>query len=378
MPELYKTIILAWLLLCLSGCTGMAALDDETVKISRSLLDGAEFGLSPGDRPPPAELTAVDERMRDFLAERVSESLSNPQKIRRILEALLDDGLKLQYHNYKTFTARETFRSREGNCMSFTNLFIALAREAGLKVSYQEVEVPPSWGEEAGSWMFSKHINALVKLPDNEQVVDFNLAEFRDHFPRYRISDRAALARYHNNLGAHWMSEGDTQKAFLHFRQALQLDAGTAYFWTNLGSLFRRDGHAEQAEQAYRIAIEMSGEPAAMSNLARLYREQGRGEQAREYEEKVDRYRRRNPFYLFHLAEEAYASADYEEAGNLLRRAIAKYERSHEFYRLLGLTYLQLQRPEEARRQFKKALALAEGGESEARYRHKLDLLANY
>lgn len=375
MKHLVRMAVAASLIL-LGGCTGMSALDQQSLEASRKLLDGTEFGLTPGERPPPVELTGVNTEMANYLEERVSPELSPQLKIRRILQALLSEGLELEYHNYKTFTAEEAFYSREGNCMSFTNLFVALARESGLRVSYQEVEVPPSWGEQGGTWMFSKHINALVRLPDNDQVVDFNLADFRDDYPRHVITDRAAEARYHNNLGAHWMSEGDTRQAFLHFRHALQLDPGTGFFWTNLGSLYRRNGFDTQAEQAYFIAIKMSEEPAAMSNLARLYRSQGRNAEAVAYEERVQFYRTRNPFYLFHLAEEAYAAGDYQQTRKLMLRAVSQYDRSHEFHRLLGLSYAKLGKAEDAEREFQRALELAEGGEEEARYRRKLDLLA--
>jgi len=342
------------------------------------LLSGSAFGVAAKDSVAPVDLLGVDEDMRYFLQQRVPEDTSKHQRVNRILQGLLDDGLNLQYHNFKTYTAAETFSSRDGNCMSFTNLFVALGREAGLKVYYQEVEVPPSWSTLDGSWMYSRHINALVRLYDEDRVVDFNLDEFDHDYHRSRLSDQQALARFHNNLGVHWMGQSEAHKSFLHYREALRLDPATSYFWTNLGSLYRRGGDDVQAEKAYLVAIDIDREPVAMSNLARLYRHQGNEQLASYYEARVQSFRRKNPFYLYHLAQESYARGEYAESERQLRRAIVLNDGEHEFYRLLGLTYIQLGKPEAAEQRFRQAAELANDPDAEARYRRKLELMANH
>jgi Flp pilus assembly protein TadD len=370
-----KSLVLA-AVLALAACSSAYRSEPGVAALEQNLLDGSVFGVAAAAAPPAVDLTALDDEMRAFLEERAPLDLSKQQKVRRILRGLLEGGLQLEYHNFHTFTAQETFHSREGNCMSFTNLFIALAREAGLKVSYQEVEVPPSWGSQSGSWLYSKHINALVAMQDYDQVVDFNLDNFDNDYPRYRISDRAALARYHNNMGVHWMGQQDYPGAFLHFRAALQLEPETSFFWTNLGSLYRRAGELPLAEQAYLHAIAIDGEPAAMSNLARHYQQQGDFERARYYEEQVTEFRRHNPFYLYQLARQAYNAADYEEARELLQRAIRFNDQEDRFFQLLGLSHLQLGEVAAAERRFRQAAELADSEDDKARYQRKLDLLA--
>ena len=374
--ERYAKALLLSVLLLLGACSSAYRSDPGVVALEQDMLSGSVFGVTSDDSAPAVELTALDEDMRHFLEARAPRELSKQQKVRRILEGLLDGGLQLQYHNFHTYTAQETFHSREGNCMSFTNLFVALAREAGLKVSYQEVEVPPSWGSQSGSWLYSKHINALVTMQDYDHVVDFNLDDFDNDYPRYRISDQAALARYHNNMGVHWMGERDYPLSFLHFREALQLEPDTSFFWTNLGSLYRRAGELQLAEQAYLHAIAIDGEPAAMSNLARYYQQQGDYEQARHYEEQVTEFRRQNPFYLYQLARQAYAEANYDESQELLQRAIRLNDQEERFFQLLGLGHLQLGEVAAAKRRFQQAAELADSEDDKARYQRKLDLLA--
>jgi Flp pilus assembly protein TadD len=365
---------------CLLGaCSGvplaMQSADRHLVE-NAELLTGEAFGVSEHLQPPQADILYVDDQMRAFLQERVPEGLSNQQKIRWILQSLLIDGLQLEYDNFKTSTAQDTFITREGNCMSFTNLFIALAREAGLRVDYQEVEIPSTWASKDGSWLFNKHINALVRMPDWDQVVDFNMDDFDADYPRRRISDNAATARYHNNQGVHWMGEGDPSKAFLHIREALQRDPDTSYFWTNLGVLYKRQGEQELAERALLVAIDIDQEPAAVSNLARLYQKQGKLELAAAYEAQARSFRNKNPYYLYHSAGEAYREASYGEAKDLLRRAIMLHDGEHQFHRLLGLAYLQLGQIEDAQEQFRIGRGKAESIPDQERYNRKLKLLA--
>lgn len=364
-------------LLTLAACASQPPLARAPAYSPEQLLQGGQFGLQP---EPIAEvdLLAVNDDMRAFVREHVPDrGVNDRRKVELLLRAILDGGLNLSYNNFRTYTAEEAFYSREGNCMSFTNLFVALAREAGVNAKFQEVEVPPTWAAQGDTWLLNLHINAVIDLPGYEQVVDFNLNDYSRNLHRRELSDREALARYHNNMGVHWLSEGDNERAFMQFKRAIQLRPGTGYFYTNLGTLFRRLGRQTAAESAYLIAIQIDDEPVASSNLARLYDARGDSELARYYRERVELFRTRNPYYLFHLAEEAYARAEYEEAEDLLLGALRQNPRDHEIYRLLGLTHLQLGDNWLAEKRFRQAAELAEG-EALERYNHKLELLANY
>lgn len=340
-----------------------------------SIFNAEPFGISEDTGLPAVDLLSVNDEMRGFLDEYVDEGLNDSQKVRQILNAILQDGLSLEYANFKTYTAKEAFYAKKGNCLSFTNLFVALAREAGLTVQYQEIEVPPTWAAKDGSWFYNRHINALVKLPSIDQIVDFNLDSYKGEFNARRLDDRSALARYHSNMGVHWMVQGDYRQAYLHFREALMLEPEAGHTWSNLGTLYRRVGDLRHAEQAYVAAIEASNEPAAISNLARVYRDTGREELMSLYEGRARLYRRQNPYYLFQQAQQAFEIEDYEAVHKLLTRAINRQQREPEFHRLRGLAFFKQGQLENARSSFIRAIELADE-ESKERYSEKLDLLA--
>ena len=368
----------ALLSILLGGCAGPAPAGYRLSPEGRAadLLDGAAFGVAADDQVADVELLRVNEDMRQFLAAHVSPGLSDQQKVRRILGAILSDGLKLSYDSFKTLTAEEAFYVREGNCMSFTNLFVALAREADIKVYYQEVEVPPSWEAQGNTWLYNKHLNAVVDLPGTSMMVDFAVDVVETDHRRQLISDEEAQARYHNNMGVHYMTQSDLDEAFRHFRHALTLEPRIGYFWTNLGTLYRRKGLLDAAEESYLIAVDLTADPAAMSNLARLYRQRGPEELAQWYEAKVQVFRRKNPYYVYGIAQRAYEAGDYETAAREVRIAINRRHGEPAFHHLLGMSFLRLGKLDAAEEQISLAAEFTENERERATYNRKLELLA--
>lgn len=73
----------------------------------------------------------------------------------------------------------------------------ALAREAGLRLRYQEVMLPPKWTDGDSTWLYNLHVNALVDLPGNAtQIVDFNLQDYDNNYPRRPLTESAGEARH--------------------------------------------------------------------------------------------------------------------------------------------------------------------------------------
>ena len=370
----------AFLAISLVACAAQPPVQRNVVLTHQELLDGAAFGILPGEQLPPVQMTAVNDEMRAFLKEHVPDHYGDRRKVELILEAILGDGLKLNYNNFKTFTAQEAFYAREGNCMSFTNLFIALAREAGVKVYYQEVDLPPSWSEQGGTFLYNLHINALVKLQGGggDQVVDFNMESFESKYERRRLPDAVAQAHYHNNMGVYFMNEGEMATAFQHYREALKLRPNTGYIWSNLGTLYRRAGYNREAETAYLAAIDFDSEQSALSNLSRLYSSEGEDELAGYYANRVKLYRSKNPYYQFYLAEQAYIGENYTQAETLLLAAIKGRKDEHRFYQLLGMTYLQMGNTDEAQKCIRQAYEMTDNPKQRQFYNYKLRLLAGH
>jgi len=345
---------------------------------STPLLGGQQF--FPHSNVPeladPELLTLTDE-MRTLVHDRTASAKTDQQKIRAILKTILqEESTTVQYNLVKTYSAADVFAAKEGNCLSFTNLFIAMAREAGLDAYYQRVDIPPTWDENEGTYIFNLHINAVVDMaPLGKKAVDFDVSNFSTQYHMWRVSDEHAQAQFHNNMGVHLLGTKDFGTAFLHFRRAIEISPEIGYFWTNLGTLYRRSGNDRYAEQAFLAAIERSSAPAALSNLARLYRDQNNVEAYDHYMNKVKNYHRKNPYYHYRRAENAYAAQDFNQTTKILKQAIRLRKDDHRFYQLLALSHLRSGELKSAKENFHKAAQYAIAGADREKYNHKYELL---
>ena len=119
------------------ACAGPGTMDDRVSIPDRELLSGAVLFGQPVETGSLADpgMFELDDAMKAFVAEHVDGSRAGRERMRRLLSAMIESGLmSLDYDDAKTKTARQTFHDRVGNCMSFTALFVALAREADLDV----------------------------------------------------------------------------------------------------------------------------------------------------------------------------------------------------------------------------------------------------
>ena len=249
--------------------------------------------------------------------------------------------LDFTYDPRVTLTAKEAFRTRRGNCLTFSNLFVAMAREAGLDAWYREVEIPPEWSSVDDTLLVSKHINSATQDRGNEYVVDVSRRKEAQHQRHRRLSDQEARAQLYNNLGADALIAGDLPMAYAYFRKALETVHGLDYVWSNLGVVFNRNGQTRDAILAYETALRLEpGQTVALNNLFSIYEEAGDVARAEELRARVERNRRRNPYYLDYLAKLAMEEERWEDAVALARKAIRLEENEYRFhYRLAQAQY---------------------------------------
>ncbi len=363
---MHRVIVAAILSMFAAGC---AAPGSVRPALSQSeLLSGDSLFEHATDSPIPAgEVVALDDRMRRFVAASVNGVRGDEARLRALLRRMqANELLSVNYDAGTTQTVRDTFYSRRANCLSYTMLFVNLARSAGLRVNYEIVDVPPSWSQDSGTVILAQHINAhVVAGVQGGYAVDFDIADFRTSYPRHDVSDRYALALFYTNRGAEALLEGDYSRSFVNFREALRTDASVAGAWENLGLLYARLERWDYAEAAYLQALAISRDaPTALTNLATLYEKTG-DERAEAYRERVARVELRNPYYHYFRALGNYGQGRFEDALAALGKALRLKRDEPEFYLLQARTYLRLDRPEDADRSFDRAARV--GGAPQAR-----------
>ncbi|MFV8781540.1 tetratricopeptide repeat protein [Microbulbifer sp. SA54] len=353
-PEPASNIDTAWLL------SGVALLGEP--------LDPSNL---PDDR-----ILELPWAMKDYLAQ--LEPAADPDtRLQALIKGFETQDFQVEYKADATLTAAETYTRQQGNCMAFTVMMVAMARELGADAYFNQVDVPPIWEhDDLHTFVVYRHINMVSQSARGRRVVDFNLAAYDPVFDQRRLRDSEAFAQYYSNRGLEWMQQGNQADAFLYIRKALDLHPGSADLWANLGALYSRNLQPDAAEQSYLQALQLDASHAiAMSNLERLYRHDQRHALADYYAERARYHRERNPYYLYYQARNAYESGNYRTAKKQLTRALGQHQGDHRFHFLMGLTSYRLEEFATSREHFFEAFHLADNPSAQSVYIKKLELL---
>ncbi len=345
------------------------------------------------------------------LLDKFVSPVKNPEKRLRALADVLIKRVRYDTKSdkYGTKTAKETFETGTGNCLSFSNLFVATARYVGFKAEYQEIPTPPNWTRNGEVLFFTLHIGAFVDIiehqeytiqlsnADGHQVILWTGSRrfmftpsalgFADPeanpFAARPIPDHRAFAQYYNNVGSMYLAQGDNEEAFRYFVKALQVDPKLNFAWSNLGVIYSRNNQFKAAESAYRQGLSVSRGPddvtvmTIMGNMAKLYGRNGDKEKHDYYEKEVSAFRERNPYYHYAMAKTAYYDAMYEESIKQFKEAIRRKDDDHLFYYGLALSYYKLGDMKNMEKNMDKAKYYAWDDSKKDYYDRVLEVLTN-
>lgn len=305
-------------------------------------------GIKPDAVVVPTRLT---EEMKAWLATKVRPTDKTFDRLRRLLEALQDPNqLDLEYEPGYTGTAEEVFATRKFNCLSFSHLFVAMAREIGIDAYYLRVDRIQRYEKEGDLVVVSGHITAGYGNGPDRQILEFDVGPEVNYRSAVPLTDLQALAMYYSNRGAELMREGDNEEAERWVETAVTLDPDYADGWVNLGVARRRIGNLNGAERAYQTAVELDpGNVSAYHNLATLMRLRGDPHAARQILRLLDRRGTRDPFIFLALGDDSLAEGRLYDAERYYRRALRLSRRHPEVRAAMGLWALAAGDLEQAR-----------------------------
>ena len=379
MKSLHLSVLVG---ICLAACTPLAVNGPASTEdlLSGQVLFGEVIDVSDirSDR-----VFALNDELHDYAVSKVKGDPSARSRLRKLVGGMIEDGLlTLDYDPNRTYTAIETFEKRQGNCLSFSILFATLAREADLDVTFQMVDIPPSFRADGEMILLNNHINVLVEGVRSDvnfmqsYVVDFNTAEYNGNYDTKKVSDDYAIALYFSNVAVEAMQAGDSRKAFRYLKKGIETDPEIAGLWVNLGVMYSRHKQYNMAERAYRQALSIQpSNKSALVNLSNALHHLGRDEESEYYSKKVAYYRDRNPYYHYFQAQSAYQKGALEDALDYLAKAIRLKKDEHQFYFLRGLVHYKMNKYELAARDYKKAKDTAEKAQLISGYNRKLQAL---
>ncbi len=158
-------------------------------------------------------------------------------------------------------------------------------------------------------------------------------------------------------------SQDNLALAYAYFRKALSVDASLPYVWSNLGVVLRRNEQTEEAVLAYQTALELEPQQSvALNNLYSIYDEDGDLEKAGAIRARVERNRRKNPYYLNYLAEVAVEEQRFGDAIELLNKALRIESNEYRFYFTLAQSQFLSGKTDLAQESLEQARQLAPTG----------------
>jgi Tfp pilus assembly protein PilF len=372
---------LAWLLLILlAGCASPRPAPSE---VPSSLLADAAFG-APVQTVDADDLFALSPAMRAYLKSPAFAAHLRTQGMERgLLNALYSKSdLQLEYDSARTRSAAETYAARSGNCLALVIMTAAFAKELGMTVRYQSVDVEQSWSRNGGLYVGSGHVNIVLGHRANafydagaqqELVVDFLRPRDAARLPAHALEEDDIVALFMNNRAVENLAEGRVDDAYWWARGALGRRPASATVYNTLGVIYQRHHDPALAERAYRAAL--AREPdnvAVMQNLGSMLAALGRPAEAQALARRVAQLQPAPPYHYFNQGMLAMQGGDYGAARDLFAREVARAPDDDEFHFWLAQALLRLGEAGQAREQLAIAVDTSTRADHRQLYASKL------
>jgi len=300
--------------------------------------------------------------MLQFLREHVETGRSKERTAWSLVWAATDPYVRaFHYQPDLTLPPLETFDQQRGNCLAFSTMFMMMARHLGLNAHYQEVEIPQQWSNDNDTLLVSMHVNVVIEGAfGSNWVVDVSGRSNSNSRLQRQISDDVVIAQYYNNIGANALTDEDLGKAFAYISKAIETEPNLPYLWSNLGVVYNRNNQLEAATEAYLTALRIDPSSSmAANNLYLIYEKTGNLAAAAELEKRVEKNRRKNPYYLSYLSAVAYDEGRLEESRELAERALEIHATEYRFHYQLARTLAREGKREEAGASLQRAIERA-------------------
>ena len=336
----------------LTGCTSVAPTSPLAPLYDVGLASGVPlFGEPVSSQiiaiPDAREVIALTPAMGEYIDSRIRGGSAPVDRARRLVKILVrEDFFPEDYYTNNTLTAAELFEARTGNCLSYTNLFVAMARHIGLDARFQIARIPAAFSSDEGYLVRSRHINVLIrdsKIPRSEWLtVDFNKVATSNLYPHRIVADEFALSSFYNNLAVDQLYLKNYRASIALIHAAIKVDPYNGDSWVNLAAVYSRNHKLEAAIESLKKAVELeAGNESALAGLVRLLQARGDLQGAAFYASEMNSRRQKNPYFHFALAQAAYEQGDYKQSEKHANAAIDLRSRSGLFYYTRALSQYQ-------------------------------------
>lgn len=248
-----KAIVIG-LVLASAGCATSGA---STRTLTQRWLDDARAGGLHLEDPLTLS-PEVRARVKQHLTYEGTEKARMLRLVRYLGDA---DGLAFRYHPQQSLSAERAFFARQGDCMSYANLYVALARLMDVSVRFVRItQLPVTW-ESQGRFFESSHMAVAFGREaawDQSLVIDFgntHTAPWR--FALYDdVPDELAFVLFQNNVAVEKMVGGEVVEAERILRFLLGRSPDVPEVHNNLGLALLQAGRVTEAMEVLQAGVQ--------------------------------------------------------------------------------------------------------------------------
>lgn len=300
----------------------------------------------------------LDGSVRAQIEKRLKPAPSELRTLNSVLNFIFED-LDLRYSLNPTRSAVQTFQEQRGNCLSFVNLFVGLARERGLNPFYVEVTDYQKWNHRAGMVVSQGHIVAGMYLDGELKTYDFLPYRPKAYKSFNPIDDLTAAAHFYNNLGAEALMDGDLERARELLTVATRIAPRFEKAVNNLGVARARGGDLVGALELYQKGLEIAPDNAMLlTNMTRAYQQLGRTQEADDLLTRIEASNTSNPFFFVYQGEMALSRGESQKALDYMVKALRLDTEAPEVHVGFVKVYLAMGEMDKARHHLERALKL--------------------
>ncbi|MBN1878547.1 tetratricopeptide repeat protein [bacterium] len=275
--------------------------------------------------------------MKEYARKVVGNEINPVKKSIRLVEAIISEWkLDVSYDRTADATAEKVFHeTKRANCLSFTHLFVSLARAVGIKAHYVDVRHDDLIST-SSMMVSSRHICAGVHDGADFFLIDFDPDPRKTYRIYQKIDDIEAIANHYNNVAINRfaVNEENLEDAIRLLDLSLRIKPDFSRALNNRGSLLFLQGYSDAAEQSFRQALKYDPKmPEANSNLSGLMLEKGDAVSALSYAHIAVQSQPNNMHYHYKLALALIYATDYTQAYKefrwITRRSPEYYQAFH-------------------------------------------------
>ncbi|HEX7641346.1 MAG TPA: hypothetical protein VF472_03945 [Burkholderiaceae bacterium] len=378
-----KCLICALPILLLAACASAPPpvnIADEPAR--PSIYDDASFAPSPV-AVSPDDIFALSPDMRRFLDTQIARRVSTEGKVPALIDALFDKSvIKFSYNANETANAAGVFASHSGNCLSYTIMTAAFAKEMHVPVQFHVATYADVWDRNNDTDFLIGHVNLTLganykKASDQQaQLVDFTALNDAHGQWLDDIGEDVIVSMYLNNRAAEAMAKGRIDEAYWWARAATQSSPSFLAAYNTLGVIYMNHHNPAMAQRVFERVLEREPENVlALSNDSLALKAQGRTAEAAAVAARLAQIQPNPPFYYFTLGVHAMQQRDYKTAKMEFTKEVNRASYNHQFHFWLALADYNLGEFDETKKQLTYAMENSPNDQQHDLYAAKLAAL---